>query len=561
LPPRSRLALRHQIESLCESILRPEVLIRVVLYAAIALYFRTILFDYVYDDNTLIILNPWMESWKYVGTIFSHSFWGFLPFPRGIDFYRPLVMLAFVSIYHFFGPAPGWFHLFAAGVHVLATYLTYRLVSEATGDKTLAAVAAGIFGLHPTKVETAAWISGLSDSLAAAFFLGSLVAYFRWRRAGVERGRRLAISLVFLALAFLSKESAIFAPALIAIFEFQSAHGPLRQRCYKALRVVWPFAVVSIAVLIGRILFVQIPGIPALRKIAVSPTLLTAPQAILWYLGKQLWPTGLSVQYPMMEVTAPSLTHFALPLCILLLIVVLVAVAVRNSPVGIFFSSWFVLMLAPVILYHIPLQEHDRYCYLASVATSVGLACLILRLKRFGIVAPALAVVIVLALISALTVSYAAYWDNDAKLFTRAVRLAPDNINAWQYLADTYVSAGQPERAKAVAHHLIDGGLRPSAGWYILGFLHVESMEYSEAEEDFQKAIQLTKNRDLGYVVALANVDLALSKNSEAIELYQAALKRYPGLPYLTDRLALARKQKARAEEQSRELALRDEHQ
>src|SRR5215510_14982964 len=172
---------RDRLHPLAQWFMQPSVLLRIVLYLTTLIYLRTALFDYVYDDSTLITLNPWMESWKQVPQLLTHSFWGFLEVPREIDFYRPLVSLVFTTILHVFGSAPGWFHIVAAGLHVWATYLVYRLACETVGDKTIAAIASGLFGLHPTKVETAAWISGISDSLSAVLFLGSMIWYFKGR--------------------------------------------------------------------------------------------------------------------------------------------------------------------------------------------------------------------------------------------------------------------------------------------------------------------------------------------------------------------------------------------
>jgi hypothetical protein len=115
------------VQAISNWFVQPQVIIRLVLYLTTLLYLPTIFFDYVYDDNILIIINPWMASWKCIPAIFTHSFWGFLEIPRAIDFYRPLVMLVFAAIFHLLGPAPGWFHLIAAAMHVLATYLVYRL--------------------------------------------------------------------------------------------------------------------------------------------------------------------------------------------------------------------------------------------------------------------------------------------------------------------------------------------------------------------------------------------------------------------------------------------------
>jgi hypothetical protein len=529
-------------------------LIRVVLYTALALYARTVLFDYVYDDNALIVVNPWMASWKCVPGFFTHSFWSFLGgVQRPNDYYRPLVMLAFASIYHLLGPAPGWFHLITVAVHILAMYLTYRLASETTGNKTVAAIAAGIFGLHPTKVETAAWISGLSDSLAAVFFLASIIGYLKWRKTAVHRGRTLAMSLTLLLLAFLSKESAILAPALIGIYEFTATQGRFADRLRATFRSVWPFATVTLIAVTIRALVVPMPSGHFLNGAPGLATIFTAPEAILWYLGKQLWPINLSVQYPIMVMTTASLTRFVLPLCVVLILLIAVVLAVRRSAVAIFFLSWFSLMLAPVIIYHFALQEHDRYSYLPSIATSVGLAYLITCIGRFGAIAQAAAVLALFATLSVLTVTYSYYWDNDIRLFTRVVRIAPENPNAWQYLSEAYVSTGQPDEAERIGWRLVKSSKRPGTGWCILGALRFRERDYEGAREAMRNALDLDHGRDLVCTVDLGEVDMILSRNEEAVEVFRGVLKRYPHSAYVHGKLAVALRQLGRTEEAQRE--------
>ena len=533
--------------------LQPNVLIRVVLYTAIAIYFRTIFFDYVYDDAGLILVNPWMESWKFVPAMFTHSFWAFIEIPRQIDFYRPLVMLFLSVIFHVLGAAPGWFHLVAASLHILAIYLVYRLACETTSDRTVAAIAAGIFGLHPTKVETVAWISGISDSLSFVFFLSSMIWYLKWRR-DEDHSARLVLSASFLLLALFSKEAAVFAPVLIAVYAFTATSGNLRDRSQATLRAVWPFALVTALAIAVRMILVSDRG-HVINRIPLVPTLLTAPRAILWYLEKQVWPTGLSVQYPIMFIGQFSLTRVLFPLLFLCAICTGIVLAVRKSTVGIFFLSWFAVMLAPIILYYLNLQEHDRYFYFASVATSIGMAYLLSKLRRF----PMVQGLILLGLFVAMaisTVKYESYWDNDVALFTRAIQIAPDNTNASSYLASFFAERHDFDRAEAIANTVISRPYQSAEGWYILGEVLIAEDKYEEAREAMQKAVHLTLGHNLHRDIGLADTDLKLRRNEEAALIYREELKRYPGVAYLHRNLAIALKAMGQADEAARELEL-----
>ena len=525
-----------------------------MLYLTTLIYLRTILFDYVYDDTTLITLNPWMESWKQVPQLLTHSFWGFLEVPRSVDFYRPLVSLVLATILHLLGPAPGWFHLLAAGLHISATYLVYRLACEILVDKRVSAIAAGLFGLHPTKVETAAWISGISDSLSAVLFLASMIWYFKARNCIERRHKYKMISIAFLLLALFSKEAAILAPILIAVYEFTSTDCRLRDRCLASLRGAWPFVAVSAVAMLARRVLIQNQIEPTLGRIPLKATLLTTPKAILWYLGKQFWPSNLSVQYPEMLVRTFSFAQFVLPLVIMLAVALAVAWAVRGRPAGIFLASWFVAMLAPVIICIALVQEHDRFFYLASVASSIGAACLLQRLRRVNIHTQSAVVFSVLLLLSGLTLNYMSYWDNEAALFTRAVRIAPNNPNALEYFADHYVILGQPEKAEAFARELINTN-RTAEGWYVLGDVFMLEGKYQEAHEAMQTAVKLSNGRLLAYL-GLATADSKLGRNGEAVQIYRELLQRSPDRAFLHGRLASALKAMGKSEEAARELTI-----
>lgn len=544
-----------RFESLSRWFMQPRVIIRVVLYSITVLYLRTVLFDYVYDDSFLILLNPWMESWKAVPAFFTHTFWGFLEIPRAIDFYRPLVMLVLALVRHLLGPAPGWFHLVATGMHVLATYLVYRLVCETTDDNLVAAIAAGIFGLHPTKVETVAWISGISDSLSAVFFLAAMIAYFEWRKGKGLRPR--VLSVAFLLLALFSKEAAIFAPVLVLIYEFSAAESGFTRRCVTALRAVWPLATVTAFAIATRLVLLRNSPAPTINRVPVLTTLLIAPQAVLWYVGKQIWPLGLSIHYPIRVVDQPLLPGFVLPVLFLIGLFAIVIWRVRSRPIGIFYANWFVVMIAPAVLYHNNLQEHDRYFYFGSIATSVALAYLIVQVTRPYLQPRAAIIWILFAALAFLTFNYESYWDNDVKLFTRAAKIAPKNPNVVDYLASVYAGQRDFAKAEAVAQTLIaDSRLEPQVrahGWYTYGAVKATEGHYEEARTAMQNAVQLTHDRNLMLNSGLAAMDLKVGDNLEAAAIYQQEIEKYPKVAYLHSSLAAALTGLGKADDAQRE--------
>jgi len=281
--PESRSLLQGSLDRL----LLPGVLLRAALYLTLLTFLPSVLFDYVYDDIELIQFNPWIASWHGIATAFTHAFWAFTDFPRATDYYRPLVMTFLIVMRHVAGSAPAWFHLVVIGVHLLAVYLTYRLACVLTGDACLAAIAAAIFGLHPTKLESVAWISGVSDSMCVVFCLACLLTHFRWKRQRAHTLRWFAMALLMLAM--LSKEMAVAVPLLIAIHEGLSGTGSLRARARSAMKTSAPyFFVVAVALCMRTYAMRNVA--PAHLDHLFAYSFYTFPHALLWYLGKQLLP-------------------------------------------------------------------------------------------------------------------------------------------------------------------------------------------------------------------------------------------------------------------------------
>lgn len=79
----------------------------------------------------------------------------------------------------------------------------------------IAAVAAGLFALHPLQVHTVAWVSGGRDLLAAFFALSALLIFSNKKSVG-----NTSFSTLFFALALLSKPSVASVPLAVILFEY-----------------------------------------------------------------------------------------------------------------------------------------------------------------------------------------------------------------------------------------------------------------------------------------------------------------------------------------------------
>lgn len=114
------------------------------------------------------------------------------------------------------------YHLVNLGIHIACVVLTFALVRSLGLSAIQAGVGALVFGLHPVQAEVVNYISSRSESLAAMWYLVSLLAYMLWRDRHVDGAGRmwlLAVSVAAFALGLLSKSTALTLPVALILFE------------------------------------------------------------------------------------------------------------------------------------------------------------------------------------------------------------------------------------------------------------------------------------------------------------------------------------------------------
>ena len=221
-------------------------------------------------------------------------------------------------------------------MHLAAAILVFFLLRRHFTNPWVATVGAIFFGVHPVHVESVAWISGASDSLAALGILGCLLLWkpntapgSAWRRAA---------SLECYAVALLVKETAIVVPALIFLYDLldvnpsyaassadasepaaapgnrsenvsRAPHGFAR-----AIRRTLPFVGITALYFVARIAMLGgfRVGVPWL---SMHDMLLTVPALLVFYLRHLLRPVKLSILYDFLPVSSVLDPRFCLHDC------------------------------------------------------------------------------------------------------------------------------------------------------------------------------------------------------------------------------------------------------
>ena len=290
-----RPAIRKPFEALADMYQQPRLWLRCGMLLTVLLYIRTTAFDFVWDDLGIPAI-PRLKSWKMLWDIFTHGLFNTAEGAHSV-YYRPLSVLWTVAIKQFTSGTPAWYHLFTLATNLCVFYLAYALGRRLLHDDRVAALTAVLFALHPGKVESVAWIgSGGCDGLGAIFFFAIVIFYLKWREQ--QRGRWLALSVLFFAAAMLTKETLVVAVALLPLHYWLTATQDKRH-AVQAVGLTAPYLLVLAAYMVVRRMVLTAPAttVNVIQPKMTFEGLWDAPYACWWYARHLVFPVRLGAVY------------------------------------------------------------------------------------------------------------------------------------------------------------------------------------------------------------------------------------------------------------------------
>ncbi len=145
-------------------------------FAVLATFWPSVNNDFInYDDPDYVTANTRVQqglTWQGVAWAFGST--------REAANWHPLTWLSHLLDYELFGPSPRGHHQTSVLLHSVNVVLLFLLLNRLTGEQWRSLVVAALFGLHPLRVESVAWIAERKDVLSAFFFLLTLLAYARY---------------------------------------------------------------------------------------------------------------------------------------------------------------------------------------------------------------------------------------------------------------------------------------------------------------------------------------------------------------------------------------------
>ncbi|HEY7816697.1 MAG TPA: tetratricopeptide repeat protein, partial [Vicinamibacteria bacterium] len=261
-----------------------------------------------------------------------------------------------------------------------------------------------------------------------------------------------------------------------------------------------------------------------LEAYGVGARFTLAADSLLSYLGRLVWPVGLTPIDPLPLEPALDVTILALASVVLVATAVLAfGLRSRFSAAPALLISWLLLLIPTLGFFPSGLQATaDRYSYLPGIVLAIALGAALTHLP----VAASWAGIIAFALLGGVSYRQGFWWRDSVTLWGRAVELDSTNDLALYFHASALVKAERFAEA---------------AGQYrkLLGILP----DHGPAKKDLAR-IEVREADDLASSGALAG----------AVELYGKALERDPELPIARERRGMALFQLGRFQEALPEL-------
>ena len=493
--------------------------------------------DYGYvGDNARVKAGLTRESISWAFTTGYHSNW------------HPLTWLSHMLDCQLFGNNVGRYHLVNFLLHLLNSLLLFAVFRAMTGALWPSAFVAAAFALHPLHVESVAWISERKDVLSTLFWLLTMAAYLHYvKRPAI--GRYL-LALVVFALGLMAKPMLVTLPFVLLLLDYwplgrfepgeagrqadeSRSTGSRWSIILQLVREKAAFFVLSAVSSVVTFVVQRSGGsMVPIKVYSLRLQVVNALVSYLTYIEKMIWPSRLSVFYPISAMSIWRVVAAVVLLAAISKYVIRLGRSHRYLAVG---WLWYLGTLVPVIgLVQVGHQAMaDRYTYVPLIGLFIiiswGVPELLTKWKYRKIILAVSAVIVLLGL-SICTYLQQRYWQNSFTLFEHALDVTENNHIAHYCLGGALQREGKV--GEAIVHYKEALRINPN---YIeahnnLGPLLAQLGQHDEAIEHFNEALRINPN----YAEAHNNLGtllFRLGQRNEAIKHFNEALRIQPDYP------------------------------
>lgn len=183
----------------------------IVIILVCIVYYRSLFNGLIdWDDYEYIVSNKllYQVSWENIKALFAS------------EKHITLALLSIAVQMKLTGLDAFYFHLLNTLLHCVNVLLVYYLSKQLSKNALIAIITAALFALHPTRVESVAWVMQRKDLLYTLFFLLSLITYVYYIEKKEKKLYLIFLVIFFGWLSSVSKIQAFTLPVVLFLFDY-----------------------------------------------------------------------------------------------------------------------------------------------------------------------------------------------------------------------------------------------------------------------------------------------------------------------------------------------------
>lgn len=546
-------------------------------------YAHTLDVPFYLDDYPSILENPAIRDAGDWGAIFSFAQQRFLGY------------LTFALNYAWHGYDTGGYHVVNLLIHCAAVVSVYFLVSQilrtpalpdaedSTLAKWLPLLTALLFALHPLQTQAVTYTVQRLASMAAMFYLLSLLSYVSARLQSQlsRRNGLFVLSCVFALAAFLTKQNSITLPVAILLFEIL-LFGLWGGRLLKIVGTLAGLSLVAFVFLyinFGDGFFATLSSATQETQLVTRLQYLAIQMGVIWlYIGKFVFPYPLHLEYDVLPTSFanPAVWIFAIAH---LLLIAFAFLRHKKQPLlalGILFYYLTLSIESSIIPIRDFAFEHRTYLPNFGLCLVAGSILLVYLPKYLPEKKSVFGFCGLVLLLFALTLLRNQLWRDPVAFARQEIAVSPGVLRPWSLLGEAYLRQNRDEEAVQAYLDGLDafdtsydrnnntiiayyqnlalalsrvgrfqealnvleeydwrahGRLDQSAVLAVRGNIYASQMQVNQARQDFEEALRLNPD-NVNAMLSLGKVLYMQARLNESRDMLDRYLQAAPAHPY-----------------------------
>ncbi len=402
----------------------------IIIICALVAYGLSLPNKFLWDDEEQIVANPQVHSLSNIPNLFIS---GIVNSQNGNltgGYYRPILTTTYTLLYVTGGGSPLTFRLFQVLVHAINSVLVLYLFKKLL-DLRLALWGSIIYAVHPGISEAVLFNSGLGEPLFTVFTLAAILLVIRYQ--STPHVKYLVLGAVVILLGLLTKETTIvFFPLVASLFYLKYKIKNITKP--QIITILAPLAIYSLLRIqaLGKIFSTSLNFPSPIGQASTAQKLLTIPYELAFYLSTSILPYKLAIeQHPVIKEV--SNINFWGSVLLVIFFFVTVALHIKPKKTSLFFLSWFLLSIIPV-LNLVPLSStvSERWLYFPLIGLIgiflLGIGSIVQYRPRLTHYLPLFFLSLVM-IFTIKTVSRNRQWKDGYSLYTKDLKTNPDSFD------------------------------------------------------------------------------------------------------------------------------------